>query len=214
MGCRPDDLYDFVEALPQMVFHGYHVVDGDLDELRRRDGGKMLHEAMGIIDAYHRNLNAMLEREGSPYRVINGLLAPVTNEAEIAEVTAATTGTDKFSPARDHINEALKHLGARPPAYADCMKQAASALESALKIAGGDDTGRMAQWLARFEEQYGALHPALRTAIDKLYGYASDEEGVRHGATAPVTVGEPEARAMLVTCSALVNFLIRKAART
>jgi hypothetical protein len=47
--------------------------------------------------------------------------------------------------------------------------------------------------------------------IEKLHGYASDEEGVRHGVTEATTVGDAEARLILVSCSAMMNFLIRKA---
>lgn len=205
---RPaDDIYDFIEALPQIVFAGYNVQPWDYATLNGRDTSQTRH-VMDIISQYQRNANAMLEREGSPYRIVDNLIVPITNQTEITEVQAAIGTQDRFSAARDHIAEGLKHLGARPPAYADCIKQAVSAVESALKIAVGQD-GKMAQLLAGFEKKYGELHPALRAAIDKVYGYASDEDGVRHGAAEAVTVGEPEARALLVTCSALTNFLIR-----
>ena len=153
----------------------------------------------------------MLSREGAPYRLVGGVLSPITNELEIDEVRAAMSGDDRFSAARDHIKEGFKHLGARPPSYPDCIKQAISAIESALKISIGSQSSRMPSLLGEFENKYGKLHPSLHAAITKLYGYASDEDGVRHGATETVSVGDSEARAMLVTCSALMNFLIRKA---
>ena len=207
-----DDIYDFIEGIPEMVYYEFHVVDHDLDELRRRSES-IYRDAMRLIETFVHDANKMLEREGSPYRFFNNLLVPITEEAEIEEVKAAVSGVDQFAVARDCIAAALKHLGARPPAYADCIKQSISAIESALKIAVGDKKPKMAALLSKFETKYGAIHPSLRAAIDKLYGYASDEHGVRHGATEAVSVGEAEARAMLVTCSALMNFLIRKAAK-
>ena len=54
------------------------------------------------------------------------------------------------------------------------------------------------------------MHGAIGQVIEKLHGYASDEEGVRHAATEATVVGEAEARLMLVSCSAMTNFLIRK----
>lgn len=193
-----------------MVEYGFHVKDGDLDELKRRSD-QIYRDFTHIVQTYIGEANEMLAREGSPYRFVNGLLVPITSDTEVEEINAAVSGDDQFSLARDHIEEGLKHLGSRPPAYADCIKQSICAVESALRIATGDETARMAPLLGRFEKEHGKLHPSLRAAIDKLYGYASDEDGVRHGATVEVSVGEAEARAMLVTCSALMNFLIRKA---
>jgi hypothetical protein len=85
-----------------------------------------------------------------------------------------------------------------------------SAVESVLWIAtGSKDDFSIA--LRTFEARFGKLHGALSKAVNNLYGYASDEEGVRHGATEASEVGETEARLMLITCSAVVNYLIRKA---
>jgi hypothetical protein len=56
------------------------------------------------------------------------------------------------------------------------------------------------------------LHPALEKAFLSLYGYSSDEDGIRHPILDdPSSVGFDEAKFMLVACSAFVNFLIAKA---
>jgi hypothetical protein len=82
-------------------------------------------------------------------------------------------------------------------------------VESVLWVAI-DDKPKLPAALRAFEARYGLLHGALRGVIERLHGYASDEEGVRHAATEAAVVGEAEARLMLVSCSAMVNFLIRK----
>ena len=52
------------------------------------------------------------------------------------------------------------------------------------------------------------LHPALKAAFGSLYGYTSDESGVRHALTEDGrTVDFHEAKFMLVVCSAFVNFV-------
>jgi len=53
------------------------------------------------------------------------------------------------------------------------------------------------------------VHKAVVRAWSNLYGYTNDEPGVRHGADeeAP-TVGHADAMYMLVTCSAIVSYLI------
>ena len=59
--------------------------------------------------------------------------------------------------------------------------------------------------------KYLDIHPAFQMAIKKLYGWTSDESGVRHAENGKIlTVNEEEARYMLIQCSALVNYIISK----
>ena len=61
-------------------------------------------------------------------------------------------------------------------------------------------------------EKSGTLHPALKSAFNKIYGYTSDEEGIRHplitGADSPA--GQDEAIFMLGACSSFASYLWRK----
>ena len=55
------------------------------------------------------------------------------------------------------------------------------------------------------------IPPTLEEAFNKLYGYTSNEGGIRHalseGDTPPTF---DDAKYMLVSCSAFVNYLISK----
>ena len=55
------------------------------------------------------------------------------------------------------------------------------------------------------------LHGTLKSAFKQLYGYTSDEDGIRHAILEDKKVGFDEAKYMIVACSAFVNFLISKA---
>ena len=57
------------------------------------------------------------------------------------------------------------------------------------------------------------LHPALSSAFDKLYGYTSDEQGIRHALLDSSNLQQEDAVFMLVSCSAFVSYLIAKSAR-
>jgi hypothetical protein len=61
-------------------------------------------------------------------------------------------------------------------------------------------------------EQDQELRPALRQSFDKLYGYAGDEEGVRHARIEgdAEKVNQPEALFIFSTCAAFVSYLNRK----
>ena len=56
-----------------------------------------------------------------------------------------------------------------------------------------------------------SIHPALLVVLDKLYGYASAEQGVRHAAKDDREhVGREEAQFMLVACAAACSYLLGK----
>ena len=60
------------------------------------------------------------------------------------------------------------------------------------------------------------LHPALKIAFDKMYGYTSDADGIRHGSG---LLDEPkldfeDAKFFLVACSAFINYLKEKLNKT
>jgi hypothetical protein len=55
------------------------------------------------------------------------------------------------------------------------------------------------------------IHGALQAGFSKLYGYISDEKGIRHALLDQPNVGFAEAKYMIVSCSAFVHYLIQKA---
>ena len=54
------------------------------------------------------------------------------------------------------------------------------------------------------------IHGALKAGFSKLYGFTSDEDGIRHAILDQPTVGFTEAKFMIVACSAFVHYLILK----
>jgi len=55
------------------------------------------------------------------------------------------------------------------------------------------------------------IHPAMKQGFSNLYGWTSDEGGIRHGKfTEPLGICKREARYMLITISAFRNYLIDK----
>ena len=56
------------------------------------------------------------------------------------------------------------------------------------------------------------MHPALRSAFEKLYGYTSDEEGIRHPlmSSAESPSGKDEALFMLGACASFTSYLWRR----
>lgn len=70
-------------------------------------------------------------------------------------------------------------------------------------------SGTLGASLKKLEESSISIHPSLKSAFEKLYGYTSDESGIRHaGRIDGKEATFAEAKFMLVSCSAFVNYLI------
>ena len=150
--------------------------------------------------------NAILSREGAAYRFIGGAMAPITNDEELAEVQAVVRHTGPFDGASQHISQAVMHLSNRDnPDARNAIKEAISAVESAVGIASGDQKAGVAKALQKL-----GLHPQLERAWNNMYNWTSDEDGVRHAMKELPQVGLAEARYMVVACSAFVNYLVAR----
>ena len=158
-------------------------------------------------------LNKILERENSGYRLINGRFVQVINEQEIKAIEEATEKATQFGieGAKKHLDTALSLLAKKPePDYRNSIKESISAVESLAVILSGKNKCDFVPALEELSEKI-PLHGALKEGFKKLYGYTSDEDGIRHAMLEDANVGYDEAKFMLVSCSAFVNFLFSKA---
>jgi hypothetical protein len=158
--------------------------------------------------------NKVLEREQSGWRYLGGRLTRIIDPVETAEVGAALAAAKRtgLDGVHGHISQAVILLGKRPDAdYSNAVKEAISAVEAAAKLIAGVNEGGLDRALEVLSGRM-EIHGALKAALKNLYGYASDEGGVRHAnlAAASNVTGE-DARFVIVTCSAAVNWIIAKA---
>lgn len=152
-------------------------------------------------------INKILEEE-TPYRLIKGYIAALTNKEEINEIEKALEENDKLTQARRHIEKALILFSDRTnPDYENSIKEAISAIETLSKKILKDEKGTLGELIKKVD-----LHTALKDGINKIYGWTSDEGGLRHG-NKPEQKNkdlENESRFMLIFCSALFNYLVSK----
>lgn len=155
--------------------------------------------------------NSILERESSAYRFVNGKILQITSKLEISEIEEAIEKAEKLPGVRTHLRRALELLTDRKnPDYRNSIKESILAVESICKKITDDEKATLGKALKEIENKNG-LHPALKGAFSKLYGYTSDAEGIRHALLEESTVDFEEAKFMLVSCSAFINYLISKA---
>ena len=159
-----------------------------------------------------KNVNNLLERELSGYRFIEGVLAPISNkeEAEAIQTAVSVAQESGLSGASLHIRSSIELLGKKPtPDYRNAIKEAISAVESVAKQIVGDDAATLDGALKALSAK-SDVHRSLSAGFSKLYGYSSDEDGIRHAILDEPNVGFAEAKYMVVSCSAFVHYLIQK----
>lgn len=156
--------------------------------------------------------NNVLEQELSAYRFVGGRITEISTQEEISEIEQALEIPIK--PVKEHLKQSLDLLTDRKnPDYRNSIKEAISAVESFCKIVTKNDKAKLGDALKEIESKI-KLHPALKSAFTKLYGYTSDADGIRHALIDEPNVSFEDAKFMLVSCSAFINYLIAKSSKT
>ena len=159
-------------------------------------------------DEFVKACNVSLERELSAYRFIGNELVQITSDQEIDEIEEALHTSKQFT---QHLQRALELLADRKsPDYRNSIKESISAIEAMCKLITGSPKVTLGDALRLLELKLGTLHPALRNAFNSLYGYTSDAEGIRHGMLGESELDIEDAKFMLITCSAFINYLAAK----
>jgi uncharacterized protein with PIN domain len=155
---------------------------------------------------FHDAINAVLESKLSGYRLISGKIVPVTDEQEIQALEEALAD-EKYPGVRAHLSTALSCLANREkPDYRNSIKESISAVESAARAITGNDKAVLSDALKTLEKQK-KLHSALKQGIIKLYGYTSDEDGIRHAMLEEPEITVADAKFFLLSCTSFVNYL-------
>jgi len=106
--------------------------------------------------------------------------SPAKEEVEAAE--RLLVEAPEFAATARQWRKAQEHLSKRPPDHENCVKDAVGALEGVARILTGKTGQTLSKILPDLAKTVG-MHKTLETAIDKLYAYRGDEQGVAHGAT-------------------------------
>lgn len=155
--------------------------------------------------------NLILETESYGYRLVSGNFVRNIEGEEINEIEDAMKSAPDLVKA--HISQSLRHLSNRNnPDYRNSIKESISALETLCRQITGKRRVTLGEALSEIERK-GIInfHPAFRQACNKLYGWTSDEDGVRHSLMDESDLSQEDARFMLVACSSFANYLIVKA---
>jgi len=217
-----DYLNEAIDALPSLL-------RGDIYSASMADRLKILilgDDWYGVFDiiefiiesvsvpnkqALSEGMNQTFKKFGVAYTIINNLIAPISSEIEVQSIQYAIANSPESSSL--HFERALELMADREqPDYRNSIKESISAIESICKKIAGDDKGTLGDCLKVVENQ-SHIHPAMKRAFMQLYGYTSDQGGIRHALNEDsVSPTLEDARFMLITCSAFNNYLLSKIA--
>lgn len=157
-------------------------------------------------DELNTAINNVLERELSAYHFIGGVFTNITDGHEV-EVLEAALQDDDFPAAKAHLNRALELLSNRErPDYRNSIKESISAVESVARIVSDNPKATLGDALKAIERN-GKIHPSLKDAFLKLYGYTSDEGGIRHAMLEEPDLSPADAKFILLSCTSFINYL-------
>lgn len=159
--------------------------------------------------SFEREINQVLKKEVVGYRLINRMIIPITNTEEIESINASINS--RFNVVNEHMKKALNFYGDRTnPDYENSIKESISAVEAMVKIITGDDGLSLGDAIKKLENNGVQIHGAMKKGFIQLYGYTSDSNGIRHAGIDFKKAPQEDAKFMLISCSAFVNYLIEK----
>ena len=155
--------------------------------------------------------NRILEDEVSGYRVVNNHVIPIINNSEIQAIQSAIK--TPFQSVNNHIAKATSlYADRQKPDYENSVKESISAVEAMCCTITGME-GRNASLgnaIKKLKNKGVIVHPFMEEAFTSLYKYTSNSDGIRHGGIEYTNVPSEDAKYMLVSCSAFVNYLTEK----
>jgi hypothetical protein len=156
------------------------------------------------------DVNEDFARNFASVKMIDGFIAPISDEEQAREIGMAMQGP--LEDVNYQVRTALALLADREhPNYRDSVKNSISAVESLCKHVVGDSKATLEDALKKVGPTAVPIHPALKDAFRKLYAYAGDV--ARHGLMGSDSLDVEDARQMLVTCSAFIDYLVVKAGK-
>lgn len=147
-------------------------------------------------------ISNVFKAENVNYRIIDEKVTDIVDEEQIDSIE--DTLNNPYKVVSEHYSKAIELLY-NAKDYDNSIKESISSVEAMCQIITKNSKATLGDALKLLKNK---IHPAMKSAFEKLYGYTSDANGIRHANG----LGEgdstfEEARYMLISCSAFVNYL-------
>ena len=195
------------------IFSDYYknVEDEILFNLRNYEYNNVFDFIIGIIRGikinklknwYIKEIEKIFKEENVNYKIVGDNIIDIIDEYQVAEIEE--TLKNPYDIVRKHYNKAIEKLY-QDRDYDNSIKESISSVEAMCQALTENNKATLGDALKLLKDK---IHPAMKSAFEKLYGYTSDANGIRHANG----LGEgnstyAEAKYMLISCSAFVNYL-------
>ena len=134
----------------------------------------------------------------------------IKEQANAVEKAIEVIHNSGIDSAVTHLRQAAEHINMEQ--YADSLADSIHAVESVARTIASNNCDSLAQALKSLEDAGLLKHRALKDAFIKLYGYTSNEKGIRHALVDKnsADVGLDEAIFMYGACASFAAYLSRK----
>ena len=134
----------------------------------------------------------------------------IKEQASAVEKAIEVIHDSGIDSAVTHLRQAAEHINMEQ--YADSLADSIHAVESVARTIDPNNCKSLAKALKSLENAGLLKHRALNKAFMKLYGYTSNEKGIRHPLVdqSSADVGLDEAIFMFGACASFAAYLTRK----
>ena len=170
-----------------------------------------------VGDEFAAQIRFLFELHGAAYWLDSSrrthLFVPISSkeQAEATREAVDTVENSGVAPgAVTHLRQAVEYLnGGR---FADSIRESIHAVESVACKIDPEASNTLGKALDSLETAGLLKHRALKSAFDRLYGYASDEEGIRHALIErdAADVDVDDALFMYGACASFAAYLVSK----
>ena len=169
-----------------------------------------------LTDAFVLDMRNLFEQSGAAYGLDTSqrpyCFVPrgSKEQGEATQQAIETICENNFGGAAGHLRQATEHLNAQQ--YADSIADSIHAVESVARMIDPEASETLGPALDSLEKGGLLKHAALKAAFKKLYGYTSDEQGIRHSLLDQdsAAVGLDEAMFMFGACASFAAYLAQK----
>lgn len=166
--------------------------------VRRPECPRVLRNGIAVI----------LERCRASYRLIDNTIVPITSDEEASSIAAAMEIAENAiaQGPRVHLRKAAEALS--QGSWPESVRESIHAVEAAARSIE-PSAATLGPALSKLQQSI-ALNPAMSRAFSSLYGYSSDEKGVRHALVFEEVsqVEERDALFMLGACASFASYLL------
>lgn len=151
--------------------------------------------------------NTIFKNEYVGHRFVDKIIVPITSEIEISEINEAATSP--YDEVNSHIDRALIFLADRDkPDYEFSIQESICAVETMCSSILAERC-ELGEALNKLSEHGVKIPNDMKLGFIDLYGYTRNANGIRHaGDIGGSDSAFAEAKFMLVSCCAFVNYLI------